>query len=151
MKDIVFGAGCFWGIENNFANLSGVVKTEVGYAGGTKINPTYQEVCQGDTGHAEVVKVTFDEAIITFTDILAFFFKIHDPTQFNKQGWDIGSQYRSAIFWIDESQKTAAENYKLKLTQENRYQKPIVTQIENLQNYYKAEEYHQKYILKQKS
>ena len=149
-KETVFGGGCFWGIENKFQSLKGILETEVGYAGGTTQNPTYEEVCGKKTNHAEVVKIVFDETIISYEEILDFFFEIHDPTQLNRQGWDIGSQYRSVIFVKDKEQLEIAEKYKKTLDEKAIFSKPIVTQIEILPHYYKAEEYHQKYILKKK-
>lgn len=147
-KKAVLGGGCFWGIENKFQSLKGVVETEVGYAGGTTKNPTYEEVCGKQTNHAEVVKVIFDEEVVSYNEILDFFFKIHDPTQLNRQGWDIGSQYRSIIFATDKAQLEVAEMTKKALEENSTFNKSIATQIEILPNYYKAEEYHQKYILK---
>ncbi len=149
-KEAILGGGCFWGIENEFYSLGGVVETEVGYAGGTTQNPTYEEVCGKKTNHAEVVKVVFDETIISYEEVLDFFFKIHNPTQLNRQGWDIGSQYRSVIFAKDKKQLEIAEVHKKLLTEKNVFNKPIVTQIELFSNYYRAEEYHQKYILKKR-
>ena len=129
-KEAVVGGGCFWGIENAFYSLKGVVETEVGYAGGTTQNPTYEEVCRKKTNHAEVVKVVFDETIISYEEILDFFFKTHDPTQLNRQGWDIGNQYRSIIFAKDKNQLEIAEAHKKLLTEKATFNKPIVTQIE---------------------
>ena len=149
-KTIILGAGCFWGVEENFSQLEGVLQTQVGYAGGYTDNPTYKEVCSKKTGHAEVVKVVFDEKKISLVEILEFFFKIHDPSQVNGQGVDIGSQYRSTIFTQNEQDKEVAEKLRDEL-QEKIYKKDkITTEIAILPNYYKAEEYHQKYIQKKK-
>lgn len=148
-KIVVLGAGCFWSVEENFFHLDGVLSTEVGYAGGHTKNPTYEEVCRKNTNHAEVVKVVFDDEKISFAKILEFFFKIHDPTQVNRQGVDIGSQYRSVIYTHSKVEKQKAENFKQEL-QKFYKKKPIATQIELLPNYYQAEEYHQKYIQKRK-
>ena len=147
-KTLVLGAGCFWGVEEKFSQLEGVLNTEVGYAGGHTKNPSYEEICQKNTNHAEVVKVIFDDNKISFEKILEFFFKIHNPTTINRQGVDIGNQYRSVIFINNEDEKQAAESFKQKL-QEKLYKKQkIATQIEILPNYYQAEDYHQKYIQK---
>lgn len=150
MKKLILGAGCFWGVEDAFYSLNGVLTTEVGYAGGATTNPTYNQVCKGDTGHAEVVKLSFDPNQVSFSAILDLFFKLHDPTQINRQGWDIGSQYRSVIFTYDEEQQREAKQYKMELEKQKKFFKPIVTQIEKFSSYYKAEEYHQKYLLKKK-
>lgn len=149
-ETVVLGAGCFWGVEQNFLNLTGVNDTEVGYAGGHTKNPTYEAVCRGDTNHAEVVKVIFDNNKISLLEILRFFFKIHNPTQINRQGVDIGSQYRSVIYVYDEAQEKQAAQVKQELQQKIYKNEPIATQIAILPNYYKAEDYHQKYIQKQK-
>ena len=146
MKKAIFAMGCFWGPENKFSKLRGVINTEVGYCGGNKEKTTYEEVCTGKTNHAEVVKIEFDEKIISYEEIIKFFFKMHDPTTLNKQGPDIGTQYRSEIFYFDENQKKIAEKIKLNLI--NKYNDKIVTNISEQKNYCKAEEYHQKYLKK---
>ncbi len=146
MEKALFGAGCFWGVEESFRKLNGVVKTEVGYSGGHTMNPTYESVCAGDTNHAEVVLVEYDESNISYEDLVENFWKCHDPTTLNRQGPDIGTQYRSVIFYFNENQK------KLSLQSKNRYLEKtklnIVTEISEVKEYYKAEEYHQKYIQK---
>ena len=146
MEKALFGAGCFWGVEENFRKLSGVKKTEVGYCGGTTINPSYESVCQGNTNHAEVVLLEFDENEISFKILLDHFWKCHDPTTLNRQGPDIGTQYRSVIFYFNENQKIMAQDSKEIFSKKNNLN--VVTEITNLKDYYKAEEYHQKYIQK---
>ena len=144
----VFGAGCFWGVELEFSKVPGVLKTEVGYMGGKeeKKSYSYREVCSGDTGHAEVVKVIFDSDKLSYKDLLEKFWSIHDPTTLNRQGPDIGEQYRSVIFYFDENQKK--ESNKLLKQREKKIGKKIVTQIEKAGKFYKAEEAHQKYLEK---
>ncbi|MDH5468751.1 MAG: bifunctional methionine sulfoxide reductase B/A protein [Candidatus Aminicenantes bacterium] len=146
----IFAAGCFWGIEQKFGLLPGVISTVVGYTGGHKENPTYRQVCSDKTGHAEAVKLTFDPNKISYQELLEFFFKIHDPTQVNRQGPDVGTQYRSAIFYLDQIQKEAAEKLVEKLNNSGQFKKPIATQIVPDSEFYKAEEYHQKYYEKRK-
>jgi peptide-methionine (S)-S-oxide reductase len=148
MQEAIFGAGCFWGIQDAFDQVNGAISTSVGYCGGHFENPTYEDVCSGQTGHAEVVKVQFDETIVTFKDLLNLFWNIHDPTTLNRQGPDIGSQYRSAIFYNSEDQKDAAIQSKDQLEANNRFSKPIVTEIVPAKTFYPAEEYHQKYFQK---
>lgn len=143
-----FGGGCFWCTQAVFKVIDGVVETEVGYAGGELPNPTYEQVCTGKTGHAEVCQVTFDPQKVSYTELLEIFFKTHDPTTLNRQGADVGTQYRSVIFYHNESQRAAAANFIQKLEREKVFADPIVTQIEPLKNYYKAEEYHQNYFEK---
>lgn len=148
MKNIdqaTFAAGCFWGIENKFAKTPGVLSTEVGYSGGTKTNPTYEEVCRGDTGHAESVRVEFDPNIISYAQLLDTFWEMHDPTLLNRQGPDIGEQYRSAIFYHDDDQMKIAQQSK-KTWEENHPGRKIMTEITRVGPFYRAEEYHQKYI-----
>jgi len=140
----MFAAGCFWGVEHAFRQVDGVLDTEVGYAGGTVENPTYEQVCTDTTGHAEVVRLTFDPATVTYDRLLDVFFGNHDPTQRDRQGPDIGRQYRSAVFTFDESQKRAAEAKIAAL----RKGKDVVTEVEPAGAYYRAEEYHQRYIEK---
>jgi peptide-methionine (S)-S-oxide reductase len=139
------GGGCFWCTEAQMQMLEGVLKVTSGYAGGTTKNPTYKEVCTGLTGHAEVIQVTFDSNIISYDEILAAFWQSHDPTQLNRQGNDIGTQYRSVIFYHNDIQKQKAEDYKQKLNAEQAYDKPVVTEIAPLTVYYQAESYHQNY------
>ena len=145
-KKATFGAGCFWGVEAAFRKLDGVTKTRVGYAGGELENPTYEDVCSHKTGHAEVVEVTYDDDEISYDDLLKVFWQKHDPTQLNRQGWDIGDQYRSAVFFHDEEQRAAAE--RSKENEQSEYRKPIVTQIEPAPMFYEAEDYHQQYLEK---
>ena len=146
MEKALFGAGCFWGVEETFRKIPGVVKTEVGYTGGHTLNPTYQSICEGDTNHVEVVLVEYDNKIISYDKLLNHFWKCHDPTMLNRQGPDIGTQYRSAIFYFDDNQKKIATESKINFAKENNL--IIVTEISQLSDYYKAEEYHQKYIQK---
>lgn len=146
MKKAVFGAGCFWGVEAAFRKVPGVVSTRVGYSGGTTPNPTYRQVCTDQTGHAEVVEVTFDSDEVTYDSLLETFWKIHDPTSLNRQGPDIGGQYRSVIFFFDEEQEQMARR---SLEQEQqRLSKRIVTQLLPAQEFYQAEDYHQQYLEK---
>ena len=150
MEEAIFGAGCFWGVEYKFGKVKGVVETEVGYTGGTTENPTYKDVCTNNTGHAEVVKVTFDPSIVSYEELLEIFWDVHNPTTLNRQGWDIGTQYRSAVFYTNEEQRLSAIKFKEKLDKSGKYKKPIVTEIIPAAKYYKAEEYHQKYNEKNK-
>jgi peptide-methionine (S)-S-oxide reductase len=143
-----FGAGCFWGVEETFRNLNGVTSTAVGYAGGTKENPTYEDVCTDETGHAEAVQVEFDPAQIGYEELLDVFWSNHNPTTMNRQGPDVGSQYRSVIFYHSPEQKTAAEASKTKLEKSGRFPRPIVTQIEPVPKFWRGEEYHQLYLAK---
>lgn len=146
-----FGGGCFWCVEAVFQRLDGIEKVVSGYSGGATKNPTYKEVCTGETGHAEVIQVTYDPAKLEFKDILEVFWKTHDPTTLNQQGADIGTQYRSVIFYADESQKKIAEEYKAKLDAAKIYTDPIVTEISPLKEFYEAEDYHQNYYNLNKS
>ncbi len=139
------GAGCFWCVEAVFQELNGVEKVVSGYAGGFVKNPAYREVCNGTTGHAEVAQITFDPAVITFDEILEVFWQTHDPTTLNRQGNDVGTQYRSAVFYHSDSQKDKAEFYKEELNKSGAFRDPIVTEIVPLSNYYPAEDYHQNY------
>jgi len=150
MEEAIFGAGCFWGIEYKFGKVKGVIETDVGYTGGSTENPTYKDVCTNKTGHAEVVKVTFDPSIVSYEELLEVFWNIHNPTTLNRQGWDIGTQYRSAVFYINEEQRLIAIRLKDKLDKSGKYKNPIVTEIVPAAEYYKAEEYHQKYNEKNK-
>jgi peptide-methionine (S)-S-oxide reductase len=145
-KKATFGAGCFWGVEAAFRQLDGVTATRVGYSGGKTENPTYEDVCSHTTGHAEVVEVTYDPDRISYDDLLATFWAKHDPTQLNRQGWDIGDQYRSAIFFDDEEQQEAA--LRSKAAEQAHHAQPVVTQVEPAQTFYEAEDYHQQYLEK---
>jgi peptide-methionine (S)-S-oxide reductase len=138
--------GCFWCLEAVYLGIQGVENVESGYAGGHRPNPSYEQVCSGATGHAEVVQITFDPAAITYRDLLEIFFTIHDPTTLNRQGADVGTQYRSAIFTHSEAQKVAAEAMIAEMTAAKRWRDPIVTQVEPLNAFYKAEAYHQNYF-----
>jgi peptide-methionine (S)-S-oxide reductase len=148
MKTATFGAGCFWGVEEAFRRMPGVTATAVGYAGGTLENPSYKDVCTDRTGHAEVVYVEFDPAKISYDDLLNVFWGCHDPTTLNRQGPDVGTQYRSAIFYHDPEQKDAAEKSKAVLESSGRFRRPIVTEITPAPTFYRAEEYHQQYLAK---
>lgn len=141
-----FGAGCFWGVESVFRRVNGVISTTVGYSGGSFKNPTYEHVCSGKTGHAEVVQVEFDPAMVSYDELLVVFWENHDPTTMNRQGPDVGDQYRSAIFYHDHEQKVRAETSKEKLVKNGRYKSPIVTEITPGAEFYRAEEYHQQYF-----
>ena len=146
MEIAILGLGCFWGPEIKFSKLDGIIKTEVGYCGGQTAETTYKEVCTGSTNHAEVVKLDFDPKIISYDKILEFFFEIHDPTTLNSQGPDFGTQYRSEIFYLNDNQKTTAENI---INKENkRLSGKVVTKLSQVKNYCTAEEYHQKYLEK---
>lgn len=138
-----FGGGCFWCTEAVFERLAGVHSVESGYAGGSAPDPTYEQVCNGNTGHAEVIRINFDPSIISFDDLLEVFFATHDPTTLNRQGNDRGTQYRSVVFYHDEGQRESAEACIRKLTEEGEYADPIVTEISPLTNYFPAENYHQ--------
>jgi peptide-methionine (S)-S-oxide reductase len=140
-----FGTGCFWCTEAQFQQLEGVLTVESGYSGGEKPNPTYDEVCTGNTGHAEVVQITYDPAKISFATLLEAFWLSHDPTQLNRQGNDVGTQYRGVIFYHNEEQRKEAEFYKQKLQESGSYSAPIVTEIAPFKAFYKAENYHQNY------
>ena len=146
MAKALFGAGCFWGIEEYFRKLKGVKKTCVGYSGGNLNNPNYKDVCTGRTGHAEVVLVEYDEAQLSYTELLNHFWRCHDPTQINKQGFDIGTQYRSVIFYYSDEQKKIAENSKENL--QKSISKPVATKINKAKEFFLAEDYHQCYIQK---
>jgi peptide methionine sulfoxide reductase msrA/msrB len=148
VETAVFAAGCFWGTQEYFRRLPGVVSTEVGYSGGTKADPTYREVCTGRTGHAEALRIEFDPAEISYRDLLRHFFRMHDPTQVDRQGADVGTQYRSAIFYRDEAQRRAAEALVAELAGSGKYRKPIATRLEKEGPFYPAEEYHQAYLRK---
>jgi peptide-methionine (S)-S-oxide reductase len=148
MATAMFGAGCFWGVEETFRTLPGVISTAVGYSGGKTKNPSYEQVCTDRTGHAEVVKIDYDPDVISYEKLLDVFFSNHNPTQLNRQGPDVGTQYRSAVFYFDEGQRQAAEKAKSELAAGKKYNKPIVTEITPAAEFYPAEEYHQKYLQK---
>lgn len=146
LKTVTFGAGCFWCTEAVFLNVNGVTKVVSGYSGGKVKNPTYRDVCTGLTGHAEVTQITYNPSIVTFEDLLEVFWNTHDPTTLNRQGYDEGTQYRSAVFYNDEEQKKIAEQYKKQLENSHVYKSPIVTEISPLINFFPAEDYHQNYF-----
>jgi len=146
LEEATLAGGCFWCLEAVFQRLNGVVAVESGYAGGHKDKPTYKEVCNGDTGHAEVVKITFDPKVLSYEELVKTFFGIHDPTTLNRQGNDEGTQYRSAIYYHNEGQKKIAEEVKQNLENMKKWKDPIVTEIAPLSNYSKAEDYHQDYF-----
>ena len=141
-----FGAGCFWGVEAAFRQLDGVSRTRVGYAGGTVDPPSYKQVCSDRTGHAEVVEVTYDPDRVSYDELLDVFWNEHDPTQLNRQGWDVGDQYRSVIFFHDSEQQEIATRSKAQ--QQTRHRNPVVTLVEPAQTFYVAEDYHQQYLEK---
>jgi peptide-methionine (S)-S-oxide reductase len=145
-KKATFGAGCFWGVEAAFRQLEGVTATRVGYSGGTLENPTYEDVCSHTTGHAEVVEVAYDPELVSYEQLLEMFWRKHDPTQLNRQGWDIGDNYRSVVFVHDDEQREAA--LRSKADEQSSWKAPIVTQIEPAQTFYEAEDYHQQYLEK---
>ncbi len=147
-EQAMFGAGCFWGVEHAFRQLPGVMDAAVGYSGGHVEKPTYQLVCTDTTSHAEVVHVTYDPAKVSYEQLLDLFWRMHDPTQLNRQGPDFGSQYRSAIFTYNDAQRKAAEASKQKLAESGRFKRPVVTQIEPAGTFWRAEEYHQQYVAK---
>ncbi len=144
----IFGAGCFWGVEEAFAKVKGITSTEVGYSGGKTTNPTYEQVCSHATGHAEVVRVEFDPSIVSYAQLLAVFFEIHEPTSADRQGFGIGDSYRSAIFFMNPMQEAIAQQTIAKLEQAGKYSRPIVTQLELAGPFYRAKEYHQRYAAK---
>lgn len=144
-EEATLGAGCFWCIEAVFQNLNGVISVESGYSGGSVKNPSYREVCNGTTGHAEVARITYDPKVVSFDEVLEVFWQTHDPTTLNRQGNDVGTQYRSVVFYHNEEQRKRAELYKAELDKSGAFDKPIVTEISKLTNYYPAEDYHQNY------
>lgn len=148
MAIATFAAGCFWGVQARFDELPGVTATEVGYTGGSAPSPTYKQVCSNKTGHAEAVRVEYDPERITYDELLDAFFEMHDPTQYNRQGPDFGSQYRSAVFFHSAEQETAAREKVRALTADGRYRRPIVTQLVPAAEWWAAEDYHQKYFAK---
>ncbi|MDD1701387.1 MAG: peptide-methionine (S)-S-oxide reductase MsrA [Methanoregula sp.] len=147
-KTALFGAGCFWGVEEAFLRVNGVLLTEAGYMGGSLENPRYEDVCTGRTGHAEVVRVRYDPDVVRYEDLLDLFWSIHDPTQYNRQGPDVGTNYRSVIFYTDKDQEALARASKDRLIKSGRYTAPVVTEIVPAREFYKAEEYHQQYFRK---
>jgi peptide-methionine (S)-S-oxide reductase len=140
-----FGTGCFWCTEAIFKELEGVISVMPGYSGGHTVNPSYKEVCSGETGHAECTQIVYDPTKISYDELLEVFFKVHDPTSLNKQGNDVGTQYRSVIFYHNDEQKRLAEKYKTELDRSGAYDKPLVTQIAPLEKFYPAENYHHDY------
>ncbi len=148
MATATFGAGCFWGVEAAFRKFRGVSETAVGYAGGGVDDPTYESVCSGTTGHAEVVQLEFDAKVVSYEQLLKIFFEIHDPTQLNRQGPDFGTQYRSAIFFHDADQETTAREAKARLQASGDFLEPVVTEISAASTFWRAEDYHQRYFEK---
>ncbi len=148
MEQATFGAGCFWGVEEAFRRVDGVTATAVGYAGGTFEDPTYEDVCSGKTGHAEVVRLQYDPARVMYEDLLQVFWDIHDPTTLNMQGANVGTQYRSVVFCHDDNQAAAARASKEALQASGRYPRDIVTEITPASTFYMAEDYHQRYVEK---
>ncbi len=148
MQTATFGAGCFWGVEAAFRNVNGVVDAAVGYSGGTTPNPTYEDVCTDRTGHAEVVQVQFDPDVVSYEKLLDVFWQSHNPTQVNRQGPDVGTQYRSVIFFHSPEQEAAARASKEKLQASGKYSRPIATNIEPAAEFHRAEEHHQQYLAK---
>jgi peptide-methionine (S)-S-oxide reductase len=148
MEKAVFGAGCFWHVEEEFRKVDGVISTQAGYMGGTRENPSYEEVCSGTTGHAEVVEVTFDPNLVSYEKLLETFWECHDPTQLNRQGADVGSNYRSVIFFFSQEQEKTAKVSLQKEERSGRYSRPIVTEIKEASAFWRAEEYHQQYCLR---
>jgi len=151
MEKAIFGAGCFWHIQDRFKKVKGVSSTSVGYSGGKKDSPTYEQVCTGDTGHAEVVEVDFDPSVVTYSELLDVFWSCHDPTTKDRQGPDIGHQYRSVIYYLDDRQKKLAEESMNDVSKSGRFRDSIVTEIHPIKEYYKAEDYHQDYFDKKGS
>ena len=150
-EEAIFGAGCFWCTEAIFEQLNGVIKVTSGYSGGTVENPTYKQVCTGETGHAECVQIQYEPEKISYDELLEVFWQVHDPTTLNRQGADEGTQYRSAIFYHNEAQKEKAEKYKKELDESGAFPKPIVTEIAPASKFYAAENYHQEYYANNKN
>ncbi len=148
MQTATFGAGCFWGVEETFRQVEGVTSTAVGYLGGTMESPTYKDVCTGRTGHAEVVQIGYDADVVPYEKLLDIFWSAHDPTQKDRQGPDVGTQYRSAIFFHTPEQERAARASKDALAASGRFRRPIATEITPASTFYRAEEYHQQYVAK---
>lgn len=146
METAIFGAGCFWGVQSTFDHMPGVIQTRVGYSGGQRKNPSYEQVCSDSTGHAEVIEISFNPAEVSYQQLVARFFELHDPTQLNRQGPDVGSQYRSVIFYTSPEQQAAAEQVRAKIAAQHSL--PVVTAIEPAQVFWPAEDYHQKYLEK---
>ncbi|MBN1800871.1 MAG: peptide-methionine (S)-S-oxide reductase MsrA [Candidatus Lokiarchaeota archaeon] len=146
----IIAAGCFWSKEEAYRSQKGVISTRVGYTGGDFPNPTYEDVCSDKTGHAEAVEITFDPTIVSYDELLDLFWNIHDPTTPNRQGPDVGSQYRTAIFYMNDEQKNMAVKSREKMEQSGKFRRPIVTEITKASEFWEAEEYHQQYILKKK-
>ena len=147
-KTASFAAGCFWGVEARFRNITGVIDAAVGYMGGDTDNPGYQQVCSGNTGHAEAVQLLFDDAKVSYAELLDAFFAMHNPTTLDRQGPDFGSQYRSAVFWHESEQQQEAEKKIAKLDASGKWQDPVVTQVVEADKFWRAEEYHQRYLEK---
>jgi len=150
MERAMFAGGCFWGVEDAFRTLDGVIETAVGYMGGSTENPTYEIVCSGVTGHAEVVDIKFDPAVISYLQLIEYFWTQHNPTSLNFQGVDTGTQYRTAIFYYSEEQRQQAEESKRVLNVSGKYETPVVTEVTQAGSFWRAEEYHQQYFKKQK-
>ena len=148
MEKAIFAAGCFWGVELNFSKVDGVIETRVGYTGGDTSDPTYEEVCGKTTGHAEAIEITFDPAIVSYEELLNKLWEFHDPTTLNRQGPDIGTQYRSAVFYLNDAQKLAAEKSIADTDASEKFSAPIVTEVTEASKFWLAEEYHQKYLEK---
>jgi|ERR1700733_2287781 peptide-methionine (S)-S-oxide reductase len=148
METALFAAGCFWGVEDAFRQVKGVISATVGYSGGSLPNPTYQQVCSGTTGHAEVCQVEFDPSVVSYNELLSVFWSIHDPTTVNRQGPDVGHQYRSAIFFYTPEQEAAARASKERLDKSGTLRRPVVTEITPASKFYPAEDYHQRYFEK---
>lgn len=148
MQTATFGAGCFWGVEEAFQHVKGVASTEVGFCGGHVDHPSYEQVCRGKTGHAEVVQLAYDSDEVSYADLLGVFWSTHDPTTLNRQGPDVGEQYRSVIFYHNDEQRRLAVESKADLQKSGRFSRPVVTAIEPAKVFYRAEEYHQRYLEK---
>ncbi|WP_100658181.1 peptide-methionine (S)-S-oxide reductase MsrA [Alteromonas flava] len=146
LQKATLAGGCFWCLESAFNSIKGVEIAYSGYAGGSTENPTYEQVCSGDTGHAEVIQITYDEEVISYRSLLEIFFALHDPTQLNRQGNDIGTQYRSAVFYHDDTQRQLAEEIIAEINQQGIWPDPVVTEVVPLSNYWQAEDYHQDYF-----
>ena len=143
-----FGAGCFWGVEDVFSQITGVISTAVGYSGGNHKNPNYKDVCTGTTGHAEVVHLEYDSSTVSYETLLQAFWDNHDPTTLNRQGPDVGTQYRSVVFFHTPEQQISADSFKVQLEKKDQFKRPIVTEITEATTFYRAEDYHQKYLEK---
>lgn len=148
MKEAIFAAGCFWGVQDYFDQVPGVLETEAGYVGGHVDNPSYEQVCSHTTGHAEAVKIVFDPKKVSYQTLLEHFFRLHDPTQLNRQGPDIGDNYRSAVFYLNGAQKAAAAKMIVRLDESGKYKKPLATTLERAGRWWPAEDYHQKFVQK---